>query len=372
MQEKRPFAAMKATCYFQAGHALSCRSRPQQVLDFRLCGRGFEAGETMRMPSLCGYAGVLGGGGVEVRYAGDSNQVIVRLAGGLGNQMFQYAAGRALSIRHSAPLKLDCSFLHFPAKGDTVRIYGLDRFNIQAGMASEQELPAMVVQTINRRRYRGIRRMCASIRLLCSRHPRSAVIEECAARSAGGLEAVRPPCYLAGYWQSERFFSGSAGVILKDFILRSPLSSTHAAMARRIDGSMSVSVHVRRGDYVENPAAKAALGALDVGYYAKAIALVKSRVPAAEFFVFSDDTAWAEENIRRIVPSVTVVQSGAAHEDLALMTMCKHAIIANSSLSWWGAWLNRNPDKIVCAPARWFADESKNSDDRYAQGWLRI
>ena len=134
----------------------------------------------------------------------------------------------------------------------------------------------------------------------------------------------------------------------------------------------AVSVHVRRGDYVNNKNANAFHGVCSPEYYRKAIELIAKRVDSPKYFVFSDDIEWVKEHIE-IPNAVFVSQKDIAdHEELVLMSKCKHAIIANSSFSWWGAWLNANPNKLVIAPKQWVSDSRVNTVDAIPAEWVRI
>src|SRR5262245_48269614 len=136
----------------------------------------------------------------------------------------------------------------------------------------------------------------------------------------------------------------------------------------------SVSLHVRRGDYVRDPALNRIHGTCSLEYYADAIDYVAQRVPGARFFVFSDDLRWVEHNlpIRHPVEYVRHNTGQQGHEDIRLMSHCQHHIIANSGFSWWGAWLDPRPEKIVCAPARWFADDRYDTRDVIPASWVKL
>jgi hypothetical protein len=153
------------------------------------------------------------------------------------------------------------------------------------------------------------------------------------------------------------------------------MSSPNEEMAHRIGGEESaVSIHVRRGDYVSDAGTNRFHGTCSVDYYHDAVDRISGFAPASHFFVFSDGIDWAKENLRLRQP-VTYVDFNDGeknYEDLRLMSLCKHHIIANSSFSWWGAWLNPNPDKIVIAPKKWFNDPSINTDDLIPNSWLRL
>jgi hypothetical protein len=174
---------------------------------------------------------------------------------------------------------------------------------------------------------------------------------------------------LNGYWQSEAYFSDIRAQILDDFQFIDPPDSANEDMASCIRESTAVSLHVRRGDYVTNQRH----GTKPIDYYASALGMMSARVCEPHFFVFSDDPSWCKQNLHIDYPTIYVDHNNAdtGYKDLGLMSQCQHHIIANSSFSWWGAWLNRNPDKIVVAPEQWFADPSIDTDDLYPADWIK-
>jgi hypothetical protein len=179
---------------------------------------------------------------------------------------------------------------------------------------------------------------------------------------------------LDGYWQSEKYFSDIAPVIRSDFTVRVEPEGLNREVASVINGCNAISIHFRRGDYVTDAKIAARHGACTNDYFIKAVELIKARVERPHFFVFSDDPAWVREHFT-IPHTMTLVDHNGpdkAHEDLRLMSLCRHHIIANSSFSWWGAWLNPRPDKIVIAPLRWFNDPTVDTSDLIPESWLRI
>lgn len=176
--------------------------------------------------------------------------------------------------------------------------------------------------------------------------------------------------YLHGYWQSEKYFGRHADQIRADFAFPAA-RGRNAELAAEIDSDLSVSLHVRRGDYV----AVSAHGVCDQAYYDAALAQLLPRLPKDPvIYVFSDDPDWARDNLTLPGRRVVVDHNGsdADFEDMRLMSLCDHNIIANSSFSWWGAWLNTNPGKIVVGPTAWFADPKLINPDILPEGWLRV
>lgn len=180
--------------------------------------------------------------------------------------------------------------------------------------------------------------------------------------------------YLQGYWQSERYFLKHKGTIRSDFTFRQPPSGQNAELSRTILNSVAVSIHVRRGDYVSNAKTFAKHGTCTPEYYFKAIEIVRQRVPEARFFAFSDDPQWVAEVLAPRYPGLVLVdhnQAEDSYNDMRLMSLCWHHIIANSSFSWWGGWLNPDPGKIVIAPRNWFAN-GKDSTDLIPETYIRL
>ncbi|MES2893445.1 MAG: alpha-1,2-fucosyltransferase [Bacteroidota bacterium] len=278
--------------------------------------------------------------------------IVVKIWGGLGNQMFQYAAAKALSVSNNVVLKLDTSHFENPPPGETTRSYRLHIFpNIREELATEQEIARLrpVFKTsVWNRLYKKINQQVYNFNKYYKTESGPA---------SGPIQPADPSsAYLDGYWQSENYFVDHATVIRESFSLHqvSQNSSLQDLMAR-IHREQSVSVHIRRGDYVTSVATNAYHGVLGVDYYKNAIDGLQASVGhEPHFFIFSDDIDWCKNNLQITFPH-TYVSTGEDFYDLYLMSICKHHIIANSSFSWWGAWLSASPDKQVIAPAKWFS-----------------
>lgn len=294
--------------------------------------------------------------------------IIVRLWGGLGNQMFQYATGRRLAGIHGTRLILDTSRL---AAADTPREFELGYFRIAAEPATEAERD--LCAQLERRRRKPLCRMMEKAGLL----PRLSGFFYYRERSFTFDErvlALSDNVCLDGYWQSEKYFREIRDTLTREFIPRGEFSEVNRRLAREMEACDSVSLHVRRGDYVSNPAAARYHGTCDLDYYARAMEEIAKRVAAPRIFVFSDDPEWASANLRLPLPATVIGHNGASGcgDDMSLMRLCRHHIIANSSFSWWGAWLSRNPGKTVIAPARWFNEAGLDTRDLIPRDWLRI
>jgi Glycosyl transferase family 11 len=292
--------------------------------------------------------------------------IIVKLNGGMGNQMFQYAAGRRLAHVHNTDLKLDLGWFHDIPQNETPRKYELAAFNVSATAASAGEI-ARFRETALSVRLRRI--LPISLPFFKRRH-----IYEAHFHFDADILNLPDNVYLEGYWQCPGFFADIKDVVRKEFTVRTEAVAENQQMAEEIAQRESVSIHVRRGDYVSNSVTRAGFGICPPQYYRAATEIIAARTGRPHFFVFSDDPRWVKENLSFVSPATFVDLNGPdkAYEDMRLMSLCKHHIIANSSFSWWGAWLSNNPDKIVIAPRQWFRNSETKTDDLLPKEWIRI
>jgi len=296
--------------------------------------------------------------------------VVTRLIGGLGNQMFQYAAGRALALRRGAVLKLDVS--GFAALGpDTKRRYELDPLRIQSSAARDADL--LRFGRNSKPRSPRIERVFRLLRINW-RGADWPVYYEPHFHFDPTLNELLPPVYLDGFWQSEKYFSDIADVLREEFTPAAASDSDNAAVAEQIDVVNAVSLHVRRGDYVKDATANRYHGICSPDFYQRAVDYMAARLERPHLFIFSDDQQWTRANLRFAVP-MTLVEANSpdcGYRDMQLMARCRHHIVANSSFSWWGAWLGRSREKIVVAPRKWFAASSNDTRDLIPSNWVRL
>jgi len=287
----------------------------------------------------------------------------MKLMGGLGNQMFSYALGRRLANGLNTELQLDTSQLENPHPGDTPRHYELDHFAFSPTFADAKILPQPTSRLGGLARRLGMSHDSALRTVVEHGIPFDPKILETPDNS-----------YLIGYWQTEKYFNDVRDLLLQDFSFKTAPNKANRDMAASIAKVTAVSLHVRRGDYVTNANANQFHGLAPLDYYNAAVKLMREKVKNPHFFVFSDDPKWTQENIKIGQPTTYVTHNDAntGHEDMRLMMQCRHHIVANSSFSWWGAWLNPRSDKIVIAPQRWFIDPSVDGRDIYAEGWLKL
>jgi hypothetical protein len=269
--------------------------------------------------------------------------IISRLTDGLGNQMFQYAAGRRLAYHHRTELKLDLTWYTNPPPTSTPRRYELNLFRIHA-TAAHADLVQSWMSPLVATPY------CELF----------------------GSDLLNAPdnTYLVGYWQCERYFKDIQELILAEFTPVKSSGKANIEAGRKTARSVSISLHVRRGDYVNNKFHSF----LGLDYYRAAVAEMARRIDRPHFFVFSDDSEWCRQHLDIGFPHTFVTQNPGprAYWDITLMSGCQHNVIANSSFSWWGAWLNRNPRKIVIAPKQWFGDPAVDTSDRVPDDWIRL
>jgi len=279
--------------------------------------------------------------------------ICVKLYGGLGNQMFQYAAAAALAERRSTGVMLDLSwFRNEGQRARTVRPYELMIF----------DLPAKTYDSSSR------------LREWQSRRQKVTVVRNRASRFDPSVLSAPRDAYLDGYWQSEQYFLDAAERIRADFTFPAPADDRNADLLKKIRETPSaVSVHVRRGDYASDAKTNAYHGLMGVDHYRRACAVIREAVDSPEYFVFSDDPAWCRGNLELEGATFVDWNTGpTSWEDMRLMSTCRHHILANSSFSWWGAWLNPSEDKVVVAPRQWALDPSFDATDLVPAEWTRV
>lgn len=290
------------------------------------------------------------------------SRVFVQLQGGLGNQLFQYAAAMAVAARRDAEVIFDLTLL----EGDPARRFALGCFDIRARMVNSRERWLGRIAMGRRGVTKGVARVL--------RPWIPSVIKEEGGAVGRQLTDFDGDVLLCGYWQNEAYFQSAEVELRRRLVFSAEPAQETRRLMEKARTTQSIAVHVRRGDYVSNPDFNAFHGVCGTEYYAAAIAYLASRVSDPHFFVFSDDLDWAEAHLR-FPASVDFVRHNLGvsdSEDLRLMSACKNFIIANSSFSWWGAWLAPHSAKLVVAPARWFAGGGHVGWNIVPSGWVKL
>jgi hypothetical protein len=287
--------------------------------------------------------------------------IVMNLKGGLGNQLFQYALGRHLASIHNTTLALDTSSF----ETDPLRNYRLDSFNISATVLPPKNnsfFSRLINKFISEKN--PIHRFFNKPLL---------IIRENGFEFQPNILQSPNNSYLDGYWQSERYFNSIATIIRSELTLSEPLPSQLKEIEDQIRNLNSVAIHVRRGDYASNPHTTAFHGLYPIDWYLNAAKEMQESLGDVHYFIFSDDYDWVKENLKLNAPCTYIQPSpdGKEAQDLYLMSRCKHNITANSSYSWWAAWLNGNPNKKVIAPAKWFMGADLNTKDLIPESWIR-
>ena len=282
--------------------------------------------------------------------------------------MFQYAFGRNLSVKNNTNLVLSTSYLQSKLlfkKWATAMKYELDIFNINATVESNI-FSGKLLYPIAKAEYL-IREKINNI-LLNN-------VQENVFSFQRDLLNSKDNSFIKGNFQSEKYFKSIEDIIRKDFIFKTVLTGKNAEWKNEIENSNSVSIHVRRGDYISIKSNAQKFAQIPVSYFQQAIQYIASITENPVFYIFSDDTDWVKENLKVDFPLTFIINNNlpeTSHFDMQLMSLCKHNIICNSTFSWWSAWLNTNPHKTVIAPKQWFADVSINSQDIIPDEWIKL
>lgn len=286
---------------------------------------------------------------------------IFQLMGGLGNQMFQYAAGKSLSDKTGIEFSIDfdCPYRHIKYR------YNLDVFKLKVKSASAADIWKSKPKTKVLKRLFMMTGKDYNCKLVTEK--KDFVFDP-------EFFGIEDGSYVRGFWQSEKYFKDIANTIREDFSFVSEPEGRNKEFADQIASSQSVSLHIRRGDYVKVAETNSLHGVCSISYYKQAINILSEKIQNPVFFIFSDDMDWVKENFSIQAEHYYVDENNAAtnFEDLRLMSLCRHNIIANSSFSWWGAWLNASKSKIVVAPKQWMNDPSFETPDLIPASWIRL
>ena len=298
--------------------------------------------------------------------------VITKISYGLANQMFQYAAGRALAARNNQLFKLDLSFFDNALKKDDRPTHEFYQLSIFKGTIKHQSLDNEYLERlINKYKHNIAYRFLNKFSKQVLPKP---LFTYCWEKDFlkfdyGINKSSGKTIYLNGYFQNERYFEDAKALIKEDFTFREDLiDPVNLNLGIQMGQENSVSIHVRRGDYV----GKRFIPSL--GYYKNAIELIIHTVNDPVFYIFSDDSEWAAKHVKAPGQVHYIVHNTQenSYKDMYLMSKCMHNIIANSSFSWWGAWLNSNENKVVISPKQWLPEDNVLSADIIPSNWLQV
>jgi hypothetical protein len=297
--------------------------------------------------------------------------IVVQLLGGLGNQMFQYALGRHLSVKLNTDLKLDTSILLDWSEGrhGVNRNYDLDLFTMTPAIAEKQDIDLYHTQLMSFPEK-------VIFKLKTAVKGRNVIRERFFHFDESVLD-LKGDFYLEGTWQSYKYFQSIEDIIKKDFTFKHSIEGKGTDLLEKIKCTKSVCLNVRRTDFVSVSSTTEILGFVGIDYYMNALELTKEKI-GTDFnvFIFSDDIDWCKENFGFIEQPVSFVDHSYAgvkfSQYLQLMKYCKHYIIPNSTFAWWAAWLNNNQDKVVITPLQWMKDRNTITVDLVPSDWYRI
>jgi len=301
--------------------------------------------------------------------------IIVRISGGLGNQLFQYATARAISLKLNRKLLLDNTWyreihLHDDLSNPnatTLRDFLLNYYNIQSRIITKIHLnwiKRLEIRSRNSNFFKFLRE-----------GPLNNFSYITIDHNNYSLKSIQehPHVYLTGYWQNTDIIEDYKNQISNDLFLRHSLSANNKHYLKSINSTTSASIHFRRGDYVRKPNMHKVHASCSNNYYYDSVNYIQQKMNNLHFFVFSDDIAWVKNNFNFNTNITFIDSAGQDYEHLYLMSQCKHQITANSTFSWWAAWLNTYPGKVIITPKYWYNDKHlENTVIRIPNEWIRI
>lgn len=295
--------------------------------------------------------------------------ILVRLWGGLGNQLFQYATGKALALRNNTDLKIDLSLLENQSKGplEPQREFDLKVFNITPEFASDGEIKFYnppVNDLFDK----------FNAKWLNLRFPNRTYLEK-HFHYDSNVKFLPDNTCIVGNWQSPKYFHDFEKNLKKEITFRENIIESSKELSIEIMESSSVCINVRRSDYISHPEYSKILGFRGLEYLIPAVEKIKEMVENPSFYIFSDDIEWCQKVLQPKIGGRVIDHSHKGWKFgnyLQLISLCKHQIIPNSTFGWWGAWLNNNSDKIVIAPKLWYQDTSFDTKDLCPEEWIRL
>lgn len=295
-----------------------------------------------------------------------SAAIRVEMLGGLGNQMFQAAAGMAIAERTGAPLELDVTRLFKSGK----RKFGLGHLSIEARVVEDER--GLLAKALERTRFALAKRARGEVQRPLNGWLGPVFVEP-HFHYAEEILKISAPCYVRGYFQSPRYFADCEARVRKSFDLSGCVTAyAHAFVDQLRDAD--VAVHVRRGDYASDPKAKSVHGLLNADYYKAALDVLTRSAPIGRIHLFSDDPPYAK-SLLGDDPRVQETFGTSEFDDMFMMSQVRRHVIANSTFSWWSAWLDPRADSVVVAPRSWFSEETMKSvdvSDLFPRSWIMI
>ncbi len=293
--------------------------------------------------------------------------IIAKLQGGHSNQLFQYAVARRLAIERRTTVGLDIDWFKDVPQVDSIREYELGCYPLEAKIVNPKKLSIVDPRHPHSRKDVLFKKVRLSKKIWVHHEEGQGFHQD--------FLRIPDNTMMVGFWQSEKYFSDIRDILIKELEPTTPLTEKNKAYLKDITSHDSIAIHVRRGDYVTNKNANAFHGILPISYYKKGVEYIskKLRKKDLKIFVFSNDISWCKKNISFDIPVVYVEGNTHGSDDMRLMKHCKHFVMANSTFSWWGAWLATNEDKIVVAPKKWFQDKAAdNAIDIVPDNWVRL
>lgn len=293
--------------------------------------------------------------------------------GGLGNQMFQYAAAKSIALNNRTELLIDTSFLEDKSEKEnfTYRDFELDVFQLKDIVIDKFQLQLFLnkVNVFDNLRLNRLNQIFFNNKI-----PIHKIIRENSLiQNRDIFNLISNNSLLEGYWQSESYFISHQNIIRDLFRFSKSIVNTN--LIAEITNNNSVSVHIRRGDYANNDVINSVHGLCTIEYYIEAFQMMSSKIANPIFYIFSDDMNWTKNTLHFLNQKYNIVYIDQNNmnpsDDMNLMSNCKHNIIANSSFSWWGAWLNKNSEKIVISPLVWTKNNSSNPN-LIPHSWIKI
>lgn len=292
--------------------------------------------------------------------------LIIKLQGGLGNQMFQYAFASILAKYNKTNVHIDYRFFELTEKkpGFTPRIFELGVFCNKIAKASSSSINSFYF----------LSKFSKFKKKIGLNYPK--IYNELSFEFQPEIQTLKAPVYLNGYFQSYKYLIGHEDFIRKVFSFPvNNLDKINEELLSIIKTSNSIAIHVRRGDYVMDEITSEYHGSCSLNYYNEAINLLASKKNDFTLFFFSDDSEWVKEHFNELPFTKIIIDHNKGDnswKDMMLMSKCKHNIIANSSFSWWAAWLNTNPLKQIIAPKEWFKTKELNTKTLLPEEWIKL